>query len=392
MKIQHLQFSNYRSFGNYQNPVTSRIEDLRKLNMVFGDNNSGKSNILKMIDLLFQKKLQRQSVILSEEGESRVLEESGPFWKGSIVDQPFIFHKNNRTHPIAFEVVLDVTDQDIAQSGFVQHQLLLQQYPSNNGSSTVTIKGTITNDGTPGNSIIKLINVDLNGQEAFSDDGTTRNYFTGKGALDGDSQSYESFISIFNDIVLFVDTDRSFSTEDDNSISTALTAKTFKNWLHKLSLDSIGYKKYESFIEFVRKQQVFGKIFRDFDVTFSKQGNEIDIVLNNGSERLPITNYGTGIHQILFLLAILFETKAKIVLIEELELNLSPKTQRELFKVLRNLINEGEVDQVIFTTHSGYFNFRTDFQIYEVTRNVAGVSSIINQSQNRSFFKNKKLH
>ena len=341
MRIKFLQFSNYRSFGNYQNPVTSKIEDLRKLNMVFGDNNSGKSNVLKIIDLIFQRKLQRQSVMLSEEGENRILEEIGPFWKGSIIDQPFIFHKNNRSNPIVFEVELEVTDEDIERSGLVEHQLLLEQYPSINGMSTVKINGSIINDGTPANSLIKISRVDLNGDETFTDDGITRTYFRDKDNLEGESQVFESFISMFNEIVLFVDTDRSFSVEFDHSVPTALTAKTFKNWLHKLSLDSVGYKKFENFVSFVRKQDVFGKIFRDFDVTFSKQDQEIEIVLNNGSERLPIANYGTGIHQILYLLAILFETKAKIILIEELELNLSPKTQRELFKVLRNLINQG---------------------------------------------------
>ena len=114
----------------------------------------------------------------------------------------------------------------------------------------------------------------------------------------------------------------------------------------------------------------------ELDLSFSINGNELEIMLNNGSERLPIDSFGTGVSQLLYLLTQLFFTNSRIILIEELELNLSNKTQREFFKVLRELINKKVIDQVFFTTHSKAFNFRNDFSVYEVDISNNGVSSV----------------
>lgn len=391
MKILDLQFSNFKSFGNYQNPVTSKLEDLRNMNMIFGENNSGKSNVLKFIDLLFQRKVERESVYVEEEGRNRERKEIGSFWKGNITDQPFIFHKNHREFPIVFNVTIEISDAEITASGLAESELLLAGHPGNAGFSKIELNGEIVNSGSPSSSSIIMNEVKFNGQTIYVN-GTPKVYFAGNAALRDNQQAFESLMGVLNDSVFFLDTDRAFSEELATKEVKTLDAKSFKNWLHNLSLDLVDYKKYEDFVGFVKEQSFSGKIFRAFDPSFAREmGDEIEIMLNNGSERLPITSYGTGVQQILLILAMLFETKAKIILIEELELNLSPKTQRELFKILRALITKGVIHQVIFTTHSSYFNFRTDLQLFEVSISGTGVSSVKSQSDNRAFFKSQRL-
>jgi AAA15 family ATPase/GTPase len=130
----------------------------------------------------------------------------------------------------------------------------------------------------------------------------------------------------------------------------------------------------------------------NFNPEFSLMvGELIEVMFKIGKERYPLSSFGTGIQQLLFILASLFNSKAKIVLIEELELNLSPRYQSELFKILGALITDGKIDQVFFTTHSSYFDHRTDFGIYEVGVDNTGSTKVKKASKQRKNIFFKKL-
>ncbi len=80
-----------------------------------------------------------------------------------------------------------------------------------------------------------------------------------------------------------------------------------------------------------------------------------------------VENVGSGVQQILLILGQSLLNPARVVGIEEPEMNLSPDWQACLMAVLRDLISPdpGGLDQIFVTSHSPYFEFRDCF--YKVT-------------------------
>ena len=114
-------------------------------------------------------------------------------------------------------------------------------------------------------------------------------------------------------------------------------------------------------------------------MNFSKFKEEIEIMLETPIGRFPLKNFGTGVQQILYILTRMFNSEAKIVLIEEIELNLSPEYQELIINNLISFITDNKINQVFFTSHSDYLN-RNDFKVFEVKIDGHGSSSINSSS------------
>jgi len=214
--------------------------------------------------------------------------------------------------------------------------------------------------------------------------------------------AFNNLLSIFNDLICFLDNSRYFGTERITHEPTELNSSSFKNWLYNLYLDPKEYKVFADLVDFIEKNKISAKTsdealfkgvegnspFTDFNPEFSKSGKgEIEVMLKSGKGRFPLTSFGTGIQQLLYILSRLFMSNSKVVLIEELEMNFSPKYQQELLGILRALIEKGKIDQVFFTTHSKYFGSRSDFSIYEV-KMTEGVSTAAKVTSKRKDFFN----
>jgi predicted ATP-dependent endonuclease of OLD family len=70
--------------------------------------------------------------------------------------------------------------------------------------------------------------------------------------------------------------------------------------------------------------------------------------------RLPIKHLGSGVLQILYIISAIIYNKSKIVCVEELEQNLSPKLQNLALRKLQSMLGN-EVDQIIMSSHSSVF-------------------------------------
>ena len=116
-------------------------------------------------------------------------------------------------------------------------------------------------------------------------------------------------------------------------------------------------------------------------MSFSRFKEEIEVMLENKIGRFPLKNYGTGIQQIFYILSRIFDSASKIILIEELELNLSPEYQELIINNLQEFIKDQKISQVFYTSHSDYLN-RNDFKIYEVTLDENGKSEMKASSYN----------
>lgn len=393
MKITQFTIKNYKSFSKTNN----RVYSANNINLIYGENNSGKSNILRFLKLIFSlKKIENN---LEVEGENVMQTSRDYFFEGLIESEPYIYHKNIRHEKIEYTFFIELTHKEIKEANFDFFTSLESEYLKNSKNPAILrFDGEIKSLDNKYLSEIRLNQVKLSNKEVYLNDDNEEHIFR-SGAeemnLQGDFRSFKQFMAYLNNIVIYIDNDRFFGKEKYALQSNELTAKNFKNWLYNFSLDEFRYEEYLNLLSFIRKHKIQSlKSLSDLDLSFGMDSsNNLELLLSNGSERLPIDSFGTGVSQIFFILCKIYISKKKIILIEEIELNLSPKTQRELFKILREMIEEGIIDQVFFTSHSGYFNFRNDFSIYEVNINSNGVSEVERKDGNRRspFFANKRI-
>ena len=392
MEVQKLTLKNFKSFGNSVIHAGNDIPRLGKMNMLFGYNNSGKSNLLKFIQLLFQSKIRREALLVDGEKMEKI--ESGIFWKGPISNSPFIFHKNNRELPIEFDAYIKIGHDELKATGYSHYKQLSKSYFNGHDYITLYLKGEIRKIDDFETAEIALIQSKLNSKVIYSLDSKGRPlYFqdgiTGRdNLLKSDGIAFENLLSMFNDCTLFLDNNRYLSDEPLIQASVDLTPRNYKNWLYQQYINPKTNKAFEELSVFIEKHKILPQptdegIFKNvesispftkFKPEFAIINGNIEVMFKVGKDRFPLSSFGTGIQQILYILTTLFVTKAKIVLIEELELNLSPRYQKALFKILWALHKEGKIDQVFFTTHSKYFQFRNDFSVYEVSIDDSGKS------------------
>jgi len=376
MKINQFTLDNFKSF----NDTNNRLSNVLNINYIYGENNSGKSNILKFLKLIFSLKDDFSRDVLVE-GEMLSPSSEKHFYSGTIQNEPYIFHKNKRDKPIKYHFSINLKHAEIENAGFGFYDKLNTGYfKKDRDEAHLEFEGIIKSIDNLSTSEIILNKVQINKKPIFENK-TKPEFFggtSGTGDLKGNKLAFNSFIGYLGDITEYIDNNRYFKTEYYKQNDNILEAGNFKNWLYNLSLNEFEFDKYLGLLEFIKKYKVDSlPVLSNLDLSFSiNPHNIIELLLDNESERLPISSFGTGVNQILYILTRLYFSNARIILIEELELNLSPDTQRELLNILRLLIEDDKIDQVFFTSHSDYFSFRQDISIYKTSIDGNGVSKV----------------
>ncbi|MCQ6253845.1 AAA family ATPase [Methanocaldococcus sp.] len=112
-----------------------------------------------------------------------------------------------------------------------------------------------------------------------------------------------------------------------------------------------------------RIRNSFKDIFKtekiDFDVVISHDGNrdghlEVVITFEDKQLQLPIDRVGSGIFEVLNILAVVIGAEYKVILLDEPALHLHPVYQKRLLEEFKKL-NENGNNQIIIITHSPYF-------------------------------------
>lgn len=139
-----------------------------------------------------------------------------------------------------------------------------------------------------------------------------------------------------------------------------LHSDNFKNWLFQLSID----RETESIFREISEQ--FGSDPFNFGrISLARIGGDgIEVLIEDteGKFKLPISRKGSGVQQILMILAYIANSRSPMIGIEELEINLSPSAQSSIFNSLRQLLTTqgSPVKQLFFTTHSPYVAKRNE--------------------------------
>lgn len=384
MEITKIHVKNFKSLVNVS------ASGFSSMNFIHGHNNSGKSNFIKFVELIFSgKSYMAPENYQDEMGVNRTrfkIVENTPFWRGIIYDSPFLFTNNKRTENIYFEVQLIVKNSEFPHFSELNSAGYLY---TDRDETPIIFKGEIKSLDA-NTSEIFLSEVKLKNIVIYSNTAGVPKYFElpSNSALADNEEIFAEVMYYFNNIVMLIESERFFGKEKiSEEVVENFSTTNFKNWLYDLSLDADKFEKFSTLLSFLNNFNITSKVgvslndnlssfpFRNTKLSFSKFKEEIEVMLENPIGRFPLKNYGTGIQQLLYILSRLFNTTAKIILIEELELNLSPEYQELMINNLKGFLDSNKINQVFFTSHSDYLH-RGDYKVYEVSIDNAGKSKV----------------
>ena len=373
MLIDNLEVKGFRSLGD------TKMPKLGPINILYGENNAGKSNILAALETLFQ-------VENMEKLESPV----GVFLKGELsnfVDNFTLSQNGEKASKINIKVRLLLDEKDLKQMPYFADFIRAMRFPEQKRKQRVyeqrhrqRIDIEVEIEPSKADKAIRRVeSTSINDVIVYDPTKPESERFFG-GLSAGAEERQKAAEQLFNYLMNCFGTIRAGrSLTEEPVIERQLqnvSAKNFKSWL--LGLSQSRGAEYETFQEIARlfneKPFEYG-VVRPF-----VEGNSIGLVIKDNSNReLVIERYGTGVQQVLILLADIVCSKAKILGIEEIELNLSPSLQNRLLTMLKDLVGKnanGLMSQLILTSHSKHLGKREDVVLYAVERDVAGNTNV----------------
>jgi hypothetical protein len=361
MKIKEAAISGYRSLWNVS------ITDLGDgVNVFFGDNNCGKSNILEALETLF--KVERTDLPVSG------------FYSGELtnfVDNFTVKADGTTAASINMRCKLAIGSEDIDKLPVFVDFLKKNRIFTKVHKQWVDLEVEIT-PGIPGvaNRVLKIASI--NGHVMYdSSIPQPGSFFPGlskrASVLTRENAAGAFFgylVNAFNEI----HTGRLMETRkimEGSRGDVSMSMQEFKGWFRGL-IESRG-DKYKTF---QKVQQRFNdKPFAYGTIRPVSSGDKTDLLVADMFGReFVVERLGTGVQQILILLsqiaARVSGDKTKIFGIEELELNLSPNVQMEALNMLKEMAADpasSGLSQVFLTSHSPYLCKRDCPDLYAVS-------------------------
>lgn len=123
----------------------------------------------------------------------------------------------------------------------------------------------------------------------------------------------------------------------------------------KEAFDSVRYQRWELFTAMMaRFEDMLGE--GSFVAVFDRRANRANLAWQTRHARIPVALLGSGVQQIVALVARLLMSDATIVAIEEPELNLRFSLQRRLYEIFEEIVSaDVGLWQIFLTSHSPAF-------------------------------------
>ncbi len=363
MIIKKIKIQGYRSLKNIS------ITDLSEINIFYGENNTGKSNIIEALNLFFCEKKDFIDMGGKEKSKSEL--------NGRIVGYAPLENNdffNNGEENITIELAFSLNDSDRKQINALTRQ---EKNTINKKDKDLQIKLIVQRDlqTNPAADIeeadvyygfFECDSMKLNGTEYVK--GNTEN-------IDVVNAIEQYLCNSFS----MIDSERQILKEfDDGKTCGVINEKNIKKFLYHLHLsEEIEDRKVLQNIK-----STFNQIHDIGEINFSIRGyksnethrydneknqlicektkeSEIRILIHSEQSNtlLPIENFGKGIQQSLIIISnIIGNSKSSLFGIEEIEANLSPNNQKIVYGSITKLKDSSnKMSQLFITSHSDHF-------------------------------------
>ena len=356
MKVREFHIRGFRSLKD------TKVSGLTPKNIFYGENNSGKSNLLLILETIFQSKETGPGIFLDEDlFDENLPRHPTPFWQGYISDFSENFYMGG-DDSIEFEVFLQVEPSfilDFDETGF------LESLKEEGHDFRVKLFGRI--ERAANNGAMKLIEVQLNGEPAMQLENGSRDWLPNYQApSDVKQRIVESVLQAFTDQVKIVPASRFLSEENYSLNRASLSSENYKNWLHSLSLSRDGYQTFKRVKNWLTSDNI-----RIGEISFVMENDRLELMVEDESKyRMRVDQKGSGIQQLLVLLGYIAESNSAIIAVEEPELNLSFRNQDLIVSILRDLVDNSTdlPHQILLTSHSDHIGSRGDLSRYHVEK------------------------
>ena len=350
-----LQWFEVQGYKNFQ--AALRLEDLGRFNIFHGDNNTGKSNLLESIGLLFVAlgALREETSALAAVGEASapsskngaktaIRSDSYFSQRGFLADNIFNFTSQA---PITLRASLQPGAGDVAADalpadrGPIQVELRIERRPE---GASISLTGLARSEGpdistAPKEEVARML------------------HLLGRG---GEARSAEPRF-------LLIRSDRSVVCDPPQDDSAPLVAREHMPRDLALALYKAEREKgapRRRFDRFVTALEHIGSLVGDgrWRMDYALETERAELSLERGSELIPLRLMGSGVQQIAVLAGRLAMAGPAIVAIEEPELNVRWAAQHRMREMLRELCSgEDGPAQVLLTSHSSAFELEPMF-------------------------------
>jgi predicted ATP-dependent endonuclease of OLD family len=385
MFISEFKIDNFRSLRNIH------LKDMRPVCIFHGENNSGKSNILAAIEAILRAK-----TIIEDPG---VVDDATATGKPTLAKQ-VSFHQGmlrgfadnfrfGSKDPIPFLLSLTFENSELAANKGVLEQI--ESEAKSKGAKSLAFddehKKIIRIQGE-----LKFVDedtceaithrVDLNGDYILFqlDEPSFIPSLEGSKAvsLADRAKVVADILNAITDSFQLIGTHRTMRAEKLNinePPSDFLTPGTFKRSLFRLATNRDTYDSFKQIKELFNAEPFF---FGDISFAVDPKTGEVEIMIEKATTRLPLNRMGSGLQQILFLIANIVHNSRRMIGVEEIELNLSPTGQKRIFETLKSIVYQSHlINQVLVTSHSPYFRNRKDVKYFEVTYDAQSLNTSV---------------
>lgn len=362
MKIKRVEIKNFRSVG--EEGIDFKPKD--GLNTIVGENNVGKSNILKALKLL---------VDMLEEKNKEISEIE---WHNGVTEREF---------EISVEFILNKEDLDMANQNLTKAVTIDNKTKINGLKKDFGEKVEIIMSHKKSNKLwdsilfkwgILYLNRNNDGFLNFKDKNRSNvvpwtdivsKYIDGSDEKSINSVIEERFQEREDSVITFVDPVHPiFMTafkeniklfEDIRQKPVGEGSDALESFDGRLTADvlynlSTGYAPETRVYESI--QEKFGALFPNLTLKAVKdkisKKPDIHVIKKTTSYELSLNSMGTGIIEIVIFLTNIMASKNKVFGIEDPELHLHPHAQRLLFEILQEY---GDNNQLFIITHSPLF-------------------------------------